>query len=580
MFGWFKNPDEKKKDELYEKDSVASWLELQNPLKGLTVNKTVQIFDYARAGSYADLQWLYREIESADPILLTVSERRASSLLSRDWDVKAYESSKVRGFDEKLADDQKAFLKLAYAQAERGNLTEAMEHLSTAFFRGYAHARPLFSADMQGIDGFDILDNWNFCRDMQDGSWYWNPSAQSTPNLSEVKQIPAGELVSVVRTKHVDYPAMEIYIRRALGDRKYGIFLERYGIPPVIIIMPQDGDKSRETEYRDAAEMVAKGGSGALPFGSEVNYATEARGADPFNAFLARQEKLIVLMATGGTLGSLASPTGIGGGASDVQDKAFMDIIMRDCSILASSLNRTCTRSLLDAAFPGKPHLAYFDFADRKPTASQVFEDAGKAKVAGYTVAQSDLEERTGYSLERDIETAVLSTDTISKESELPAVATPEVAAPAEASSVAETALNGAQISSIVDLLSQAAAKSIPTASLIPILKASFPMVADSTLQAIVNPLTGFTPAGTEAPVLNKTEPILNKAEPTTDTTALQNDDVALQNASKGDKATKTPSKTPPPVEAILEGITEVTQKGVYEALLDAAIKGATKGKE
>jgi hypothetical protein len=154
-------------------------------------------------------------------------------------------------------------------------------------------------------------------------------------------------------------------------------------------------------------------------------------------------------------------------------------------------LNRTCTRSLLDAAFPGKPHLAYFDFADRKPTASQVFEDAGKAKIAGYTVAQSDLEERTGYTLERD-----------------------------------------------------------PAA-------------------------TGGIP-----PVLNKTEPILNKAEATTDTTRLQNDEVALQNASKGDKATKTPSKTPPPVEAILEGITEVTQKGVYEALLDAAIKGATKGKE
>jgi hypothetical protein len=178
------------------------------------------------------------------------------------------------------------------------------------------------------------------------------------------------------------------------------------------------------------------------------------------------------------------------------------------------------------------------------------------------------------------MQTAVLSTDPLPAESDSPAVATPAVAAPAEASSVAETALNGAQISSIVDLPSQAAAKSIPTASLIPILKASFPMVAESTLQAIVNPLTGFTPAGTETPVLNKTEPILNKAEPTTDTTTLQNDETALQNASKGIQAPKTGSETPPPVEAILEGITEVTQKGMYEALLDAAIKGATKGKE
>jgi phage gp29-like protein len=489
MFGWFNNlVQTKKATELYEKDSTSAWLELQNPLKGLSVTKTVQIFDYARVGSYAELQWLYREIENADPILLTVAERRASSMLSRDWDIKVVESGKVRGYDEKLADDQQSFLKLAYAQAERGNLTEAFEHLSTAFFRGYAHARPLYSPGMQGIEGFDILDNWNFCRDVQTGSWYWNPSAQSTPDVTAIKEIPSGELVSIVRTRHIDYPAMEIYIRRALGDKKYGIFLERYGIPPVIIIMPQDGDKARETEYRTAAENVAKGGSGALPFGSQVNYATEARGADPFNAFLARQEKLIVLMATGGTLGSLASPTGIGGGASDVQDKAFADIIMRDCSIIASSMNRICTDQLLNAAFPGRPHLAYFDFADRRPTASQVFDDASKAKSAGYTVAQADLEERTGYTLERD---------------------------------------------------------------------------------------TTVTP-----PVLNKTEPILNKEETPAPATLLQNDGSALQNASKGVEATKTVSKTPPSPEAILEGITEVTQKSMYEALLDAAIEGATKGKE
>lgn len=565
MFGWFNKTAEKKKSELYEKDSIASWLELQNPLRGLTVTKTVQIFDFARAGSYADLQWLYREIENADPILLTVSERRASSLLSRDWDVKAYEASKVRGYDEALADDQRGFLKLAFAQSERGNLTDTLEHLSTAFFRGFAHARPLYSENMQGIDGFDVLDNWNFCRDHQTGTWYWNPSAQSTPDIKDVTEIPAGELASVIRTKHVDYPAMEIYIRRALGDRKYGIFLERYGIPPVIIIMPQDGDKARETEYRAAAELVAKGGSGALPYGSQVNYATEARGADPFNAFLARQEKLIVLMATGGTLGSLASPTGIGGGASDVQDKAFMDIIMRDCSILASSLNRTCTRALLNAAFPGKPHLAYFDFADRKPTASQVFEDAGKAKTAGYTVAQSDLEERTGYTLERDAAAPVPSP--------VPGTQTEAaVAAPAEASSVAETALNGAQISSIVDLLSQAAAKSIPTASLIPILKASFPTVAESTLQAIVNPLTGFVPASDTPPVLNKTDPVLNKEGD--ETAATQ-----PTGASKADEPTKTAAKDAPPVEEALEAISAKQEELIYGNLLDAALEATKKGK-
>jgi phage gp29-like protein len=574
MFGWLTNilPTGKEKKSVFEKDSLSAWLEVQNPLRGLTVTKTVQIFDYARLGSYAELQWLYREIENADPILLTVSERRASSLLSRDWDIKIVDASKVRGYDETLADEQQGFLKVAYANAERGNLTEAIEHLSSAFFRGYAHVRPLYSAGMDGLDGFDILDNWNFCRDHQTGAWYWNPSAQSCPSLSSVTEIPQGELVSVVRTKHIDYPAMEIYIRRALGDKKYGIFLERYGIPPVIIIMPQDGDKTRETEYRTAAENVAKGGSGALPFGSEVNYATEARGADPFNAFLARQEKLIVLMATGGTLGSLASPTGIGGGASDIQDKAFGDIILRDCSIVASSMNRICTDALLNLAFPGRPHLARFEFSDRKPTAAQVFEDAGKAKVAGYTVAQTDLEERTGYTLEKDA-ALIAPSSQISEPGVLEAV-------PAEATTVSETALNGAQIQSIVELLSQAAAKSIPKESIMPILKASFPAVAEQVLQSIVAPLSGFVAAGDSAPVLNKTDQILNKEETSADKTPLQNDGSPLQNASKGEEGKTMPTKDAPPVEAILEGLAVETEKQLYGVFLDAAIEAAQKGKQ
>jgi hypothetical protein len=134
------------------------------------------------------------------------------------------------------------------------------------------------------------------------------------------------------------------------------------------------------------------------------------------------------------------------------------------------------------------------------------------------------------------------------------------------AESVADTALNGAQISSLVELLSSAAAKKLPMESLLPILKASFPTISEATLTQIVAPLRGFTPTS------------LPNEDGNPDATRLQNDDVALQNASKGDKATKTPSETPPPVEAILEGITEVLQKGMYEALLDAASKEAKKG--
>lgn len=397
LFG--KRPSGGEKKELYEKSEAAAWAETLNPLRGLTIDYAARIYDNARIGAYADLQWLYNEIEGADPTLFTCSERRSTALLETDTTIRKVDAEKARGFDESLADDQAAFLKLAFADAERGNLNEALEHLGLAFFRGFSHARPLYAPGMASLEGFDTLDGWNFCRDIHDGSWWWNPDAASVPSTN-CQPIPTGELVTVVRARHVDYPALEIYIRRALGDKKYGIFLERYGVPPVIIVMPPDTDKGSEPEYKSAAEKVAKGGSGTVPNGATVNYATEARGTNPFSEFLRRQEELIVRMATGGVLTTLSSPTGIGGGATDAHEATWRTIIRRDCKLITTPINRVVVADLLNANFPGRPHLAYFDFADPKPTAMEVFETASKAITAGYRVRQADLEEKSGYALE------------------------------------------------------------------------------------------------------------------------------------------------------------------------------------
>ena len=56
-----------------------------------------------------------------------------------------------------------------------------------------------------------------------------------------------------------------------------------------------------------------------VPHDSQISWASESRGTNPFTEFIEHQQKLIVMMATGGTLATLSEATGIGGGASDVQ---------------------------------------------------------------------------------------------------------------------------------------------------------------------------------------------------------------------------------------------------------------------
>ena len=59
--------------------------------------------------------------------------------------------------------------------------------------------------------------------------------------------------------------------------------------------------------------------AGVVPHDSQISWASESRGTNPFTEFIEHQQKLIVMMATGGTLATLSEATGIGGGASDVQ---------------------------------------------------------------------------------------------------------------------------------------------------------------------------------------------------------------------------------------------------------------------
>ncbi|MGN0856231.1 MAG: hypothetical protein ACI4QJ_02395 [Candidatus Spyradenecus sp.] len=138
----------------------------------------------------------------------------------------------------------------------------------------------------------------------------------------------------------------------------------------------------------------------AAPFGSTVSYATEARGTNPFKEFLEHQQQLVVLMATGGMLTSLTGATGIGQGATQAHEETWRTIVRRDAVTIATLLNRTVTDALLDRAFPGRPHLAQFDFeTEPKPSAGEVFDLAAKAVQAGYQLDKAELEERTGYRL-------------------------------------------------------------------------------------------------------------------------------------------------------------------------------------
>ena len=370
-----------------------AWLERTNPLAGLSVHRARSLYDAARAYGSPRLQYTYDEIELTDPVLLTCTERRASAIAGMGWKFRARAAA-----DAALAQEQRDALQ-TFAN-DIANLTEALEHLDLAFFRGFAHVQPIWEGEK--VQHVVLLKSWNFLRD-PDGTWYWNPECRETPHgLAAIG--PDARLVTVTRRRAIDYPALSIHIRHALGERDWGRFVERYGIPPADITMAPNSTEADRPKYENTADAAKDGRNIVLPNGASVTRAGDTRGVNPFLDFCEYQAKQILILATGGTLATLAEGD-TGTLAGNAQENVWKQIVARDSGVISDALNRALFRPFLAMAFPNRPTCVDFELgADKTPSAEDVFDLAAKAKSAGYLIAQDELEEASGYTLEKDVQ--------------------------------------------------------------------------------------------------------------------------------------------------------------------------------
>ena len=113
--------------EIFEKSAEALQLERINPLRGVDEWRLGQIFDDARDGIFADLAWLYNEIEGVEPALSACCEMRESAASECGWLVKTADADRTRGFDKDLAEEQRVAL-LAEFGAVEDQGAESTEH--------------------------------------------------------------------------------------------------------------------------------------------------------------------------------------------------------------------------------------------------------------------------------------------------------------------------------------------------------------------------------------------------------------------------------------------------------------------
>lgn len=374
-----------------KRNAGTAWLEKTNPLAGMSIREAQAIFDCARNGDTQRLHWMFQEIESANPVLMTCVERRVSALSGFRSSVVARPSA-----DPSLAEEQQDAVSRFVDGIE--NFTDAIEHLDLAFFRGFSYIQPIYEPDGT-VKRIELPDSWLFLT--KDGELYFNPVCDGISSNAQLVT-PNAKLVGVRRRRAIDYPALSIHIRQAVGDRDWGRFLERIALPKPAVIMAPGASDTEKDKYVEAAERVEDGQVSVWPSGSSLtDFMGGSRGQDPFSTFIRHQEEKIVLLSTGGTLTSLAqADTGsLAGGA---QMQVWREIVRKDSVVVAQAVNKM-VREYLSRVFPGRPVAAEFTFdTGDKLTAQESANVAATLKGAGWIVNQDELEKATGFTLEKD----------------------------------------------------------------------------------------------------------------------------------------------------------------------------------
>ena len=293
--------------------------------------------------------------------------------------------------DRGLAAEQAACLREVYEGID--NFKDAVGFLFTGIFRGYAHVEKHYGAQGE-IERLEPVEQWFWVRDGMFGDWEYNENAVSGRRRGVTIE---RENFVVIESLPLNHMLAPLYLQRVLGQKNWDAYLDVFGIPSLFLIGPPQTSPAMELEYQKIADAITSQGKGYLPNGTDIKYVTGGGGKPPYRDELDYIDRQITLVGTGGLL-TMLSESGAGTLAGNAHQEAFLQIARGDAVTVSSALQRELDQPVLNAAFPGKPALAYFEFQpNNADQTSRVVQDAVQLAAAGMAMDPAELSEKSGY---------------------------------------------------------------------------------------------------------------------------------------------------------------------------------------
>lgn len=392
--------------------TLNRWRDEWTPLRGLSVMIATGYLEAGERGDYAALQKLFRKIEKRDATLKAAKARRRAAICALDWDIKISERAERLPGGLELAESQEQKLRAAYDKV--GNLSEAIAHLASAEFRGFAHVEKLFDAD-GFVTRLNPVPQVHWFRNGLNGLWAYNAEVREgrptgdEPTLYDperdsgfarpAKPVHPGKFLVREVEDPVDEIALYAFIYKSLAQKDWAGFIETFGIPSIFAELPPNVPEDQRDEYLMLAEAVVGDMRGVLPNGSKIHTAGgEVRGSHPFRDFLDYQDQVIVLAATSSKLTMLAE-SGSGTLAGGAHSDTFKKLAHAEAIQISEIFNDQFDRYVLGE---DAPRLAYWHLASEQETGPKEFVElvAGLSN-AGFEAPENEVAEATGISVTR-----------------------------------------------------------------------------------------------------------------------------------------------------------------------------------
>lgn len=217
---------------------------------------------------------------------------------------------------------------------------------------------------------------------------------------ADLQEIPESEILFCTTKRPIDLPGILIYLRQNVGETKWAQFVERQGIPQVLLTAPEGTPETALGQWTYRAQQIFNGGSGVLPPGAKVDELTAARGQDPFSEFCRHQMEMVAILATGGSLNTIGGATGLGSNLAEVQNDQFMKLVRRDIRILEKTMTKLCQWTARKIGVDGSDVVFKFDVDDDQT--KEVLETAERMKALGASVDVEKVKALIRYDVTKD----------------------------------------------------------------------------------------------------------------------------------------------------------------------------------